>query len=342
MPHTASCQLADGGVIRVRSLVLCALAACCALWFAACATRGPQANEAAVALAPPRASAGPLIALLPPGPEFVLLAQPRALMQAESARALWRTLVTEEREQAFRTRTGVDPREVEELVVIALGAEGYLLLARGAFDADAIVRAAGDRLAVRDVETDEPILRREGLAGVGRYAYAALDPHAILVAKDAEPALLASVLARLSDRQGVPLLETSDAEALYATHGSAPLLLLAPRALALEPGTAVALLMAEERALALSITPSATSLQITIALRGTFPDGIEHNLRSWAHSVGQSDLGRALGLLNFAEHVQIQRAADGVLAHGSIAATDLISGMRLLFFDGMREIFPAD
>ncbi len=263
-------------------------------------------------------------------------------MQVESARALWRTLVTEEREQAFHTRTGVDPRAVDEIAVIAVGADGYLLLARGEFDADAIVRAAGDRLAVRDVDSDDPILRREGLAGVGRYAYAALDEHAILVAKDAEPALVAAVLTRLHDRQAVRLLDTPDAQALHAEHEAAPLLLLAPRPLVLNAENAVALLMEEERALALSITPSEAALEVTIALRGVFPSGIESNLRAWARSVGASDLGRAVGLARFADGIAIQRTNEGVLARGTIASAELIGGVRLLFFDGMREIFPAD
>ncbi len=255
---------------------------------------------------------------------------------------LWRTLVTEDRERAFGERTGVDPRSVEELAVIAVGAEGYLLLARGAFDADAIVRAAGDRLAVPDVASDEPILRREGLAGAGRYAYAALDEHTVLVAKDAEPALIAAVLERLGRAQPVRLLDTPDAKALHAAHRNAPLVLLAPHGLALPPGTAVALLLEEARALALSITPAETALQVAIGLRGTFPDGIEQNLHSWARSVGESDLGRALGLMTFADRLEAQCTKEGVDMRGSIDAAELVSGVRLLFFDGMREIFAGD
>lgn len=272
----------------------------------------------------------------------MLLARPGELMQAESARTLWRTLVTEERERAFVQRTGVDPRLVDELVVIEVGAEGYLLLARGLFDADAIVRAAGDRLAVPDALSEAPIVRREGLTGVGRFAYASLDEHAILVAKDAEPALVAEVLARLADRQRARVLDTPDAQALHATYARAPLLLLAPRPLALAPGTAAAVLMAEARALALGIAPSTRDLQITIAVRGTFPNGIETNLHTWARSVGASDLGRTLGLAAFAENIAIERAKEDIIVRGNVASADLISGVRLLFLDGMREIFPAD
>ncbi len=340
-PAGARPQRSDSGcrVTGQHVAIARALAVFCAFFVVACGAASAHEGNAATVSVTARPSAGPLIALLPPGPELVLCAQPRALLQTDAARLLWRTLVTEEREQAFIVRTGVDPAAVAELVAIAVGEDGYLLLARGDFAADAIVRAAGERLAVRDVESDEPLLRREGLTGTGRFAYAALDDNALLVAKDAPPALVGAVLSRLTDRQAVRLLDTPDADALYTAHSHQPLVLLAPRPLALSPGTPVALLMEEERALLLGVMPDQRALNVAIALRGTFPDGIEQNLRTWASSVGQSDLGRAVGLVAFAERITIQRTPEGVYARGSIDAAQLAQGVRLLFFDGMREIF---
>lgn len=263
-------------------------------------------------------------------------------MQAQAARALWRLLVTEDREAAFRERTGVDPLSVEELVVIEVGERGYLLLARGPFDAEAVVRAAGTRLVVRDVESDAPVLRREGLAGTGRFAYAALDPHALLVAKDTQPALVAAVLGRLDDRKAPRVLDHPDAEALYEKHQNAPLVLLAPRPLTFPPESALSVLLAEERALAIAVEPSDQALHVSLGMRGVFPEGIENNLRTWARSIGATDLGKALGLSEIDQQLGVERVAEGVIMRANVRAADVMSGVRLLFFDGMREIFPAD
>jgi len=264
--------------------------------------------------------------------------RPSALFAHEGARLLWSTLVEPEDEQKFVERTGVDPRTLEELVVFEVGKGGYLLLARGPFAAKDVVLRAADRLALRDVETDEPVLRREGLTGSARYAYAALGAHALLVAKNTAPVLVANVLAHRTDRSLPHAFQTPEAEALYRTHGGALCALFAPRPLELEPGSGAAILLAEERALAATAHPRPGAFGIEIDLRGEFPSGAEHNFTALARSVAQSPLGEMLGLTDIDQSLDVKSAPTGVRLSFEWSAQRLAHGLRALFLDDLRSL----
>lgn len=283
----------------------------------------------------------PLVELIPEGPKWLIQARPRLLAQQEATRTLWRTLVSEERERAFTERTGVDPMQLEELVGIELPPSGYLLVVRGPFDAADVVRRAGERLAVADVRTDQPVVRREGLAGQGRYAYAALAGHTLLVARDAAPQLVARVLARHEARDNAGALDNADAQSLYAEHAASPLVLFAPRPLALEPGTNVALLFARERALAVTVRPTHTTLATGIDMRGEFPPGAENNFRALARSLSSAQLGRALGLSRVPDNMAIRVDEQGSYVTFALEASELVAGVRMLFFDDLKQLFGS-
>lgn len=284
---------------------------------------------------------GPLIDLVPPGPAFLVQARPRILAEQDAARTLWRALVPEDRERAFAERTGVDPLAVDELVAFELPPDGYVLLVRGPFAAAEVVRRAGERLALTDVVSDAPVVRREGLKGQGRFAYAALSDHALLVAKDAPPKLVADLLARRADKKLPRAVETPDARALLAEHAANPFLLLAPQPLALEPGTNVALLFARERALAVTVRPTHASFGVGIDLRGEFPPGADKNFRALAQSLAREPLGRALGLSRVPETMAVRVDAQGAFVTFALDARELVAGVRLLFFDDMKQIFSS-
>lgn len=281
----------------------------------------------------------PLLDLVPEGPSRVLSASPKLLAQAEATRALWRAVVPVEREQAFVTRTAVEPLALDELVIIDLPDEAFLLLARGPFDAPAVVRMAGERLAVPDVSVDKPRMRREGLAGVGRYAFAALDAHSLLVARDAPPELVAQVLARADAPSPHGAFDLPLSADLRREQADAPLVLYELKPLHLPLDTPVGVLLAEQRALAISVKPSADQLDVVVDLRGELPQGAEINLRTWARNIGATDLGRVLGLSRVSEEMAIRVDASGALVRFRVFTADLISGVRILFFDEMRRIF---
>ncbi|HEX5657208.1 MAG TPA: hypothetical protein VFX59_08430 [Polyangiales bacterium] len=309
----------------------------CALIVVACggAQRGGRADE--------DQRLGPLLPLLPSGPSWVIQAHPRALAEQQATLSLWRALVPEDRERAFQERTGVAPLQVDEAVGCELPPHGWLILARGAFDADQVVERAGERLAVPDVRSDEPLKRREGLAGQGRYAYAALSPHVLLVAKDAPPDWLAKLFARrAATLEGRPNAQmpglVDDVGPLLAEHAAEPLLLVAPQPLKLEPGTGVSLLFARERALALTVRPTHETLAVAIDMRGEFPPGAENNLRTLARSLSSTQLGRALGFLRVPETMAVRVDDQGATVTFALLARELVAGVRMMFFDDLRTI----
>lgn len=284
---------------------------------------------------------GPLVELVPVGPAWLVQARPRLLAEQQAALSLWRALVSEERERALADRTGIDPRAIEELVGFELPENGYVLLVRGPFDATEVVIRAGERLALRDVMTDQPLTRREGLAGKGRYAYAALAEHTVLIAKEASPALIAQILARRAHPPEAGMLSGADARALLAEHAASPLALFSPNPLALEPGTNVALLFARERALAVSVRATHAALAVGIDLRGEFPPGAENNFRALAKSLASAQLGRALGLSRVPESMAIRVDQQGAYVTFALAAEELVAGVRMLFFDDLRVLFGS-
>jgi hypothetical protein len=322
-------RLSIGSCLRVRALVL-VLALCSAL--PACGPKAPAATQ------PSAPRVGPLAELLPPGPSPIISARPRELFAHEEVRLLWTTLVDSADERAFVERTGVDPRQLEELVVFEVGKAGYVLLARGPFSAKEVVLRAADRLAMRDVEVDEPVLRREGLTGSARYAYAQLDAQSLLVAKNAAPLLVAAILARRTDRSLPRAFGGPEADALYRSYGSAPCVLFAPRPLELSLGSGAALLLAEEHALAATARPQPGAFRIGIDLRGNFPSGAERNFSALVSSVAQSPLGQLLGLIDIERGLEVKVAATGVHIAFEWPAQRLAQGLRTLFLDDLRTL----
>lgn len=305
------------------------------LLLAACVRRGELAPER-----PPEVHIGPLLQLVPPGlgQAWVVTARPKELAQHASARAVWRAVVEEPREQAFVQRTGVDPLAVEEVVAVEVPPNGYVLLARGPFDAADIVRRAGERIALPDVTSDEPLVRREGLRGDGRYAYVELDSHALLVAKDAPPELLGEFLARRLDAKRPRAFDAHEAHALEMDHAASPLVAYRLSPLAFEQASPIALLFSRQRALALVVKPVEDALYVSLDLRGEFPPGAETNFRTLARSLGQAPLGSALGLARIAEEMSVRLDTHGVLLSTRLDVGEVLSTLRMMLAKEVREL----
>lgn len=290
------------------------------------------------------AHAGPLVGLVPKGPSRLLVARPKQLAESPGMRALWRTLVLEEREQAFVARTGIDLLQLTELVAFEVPPSGYVVLARGPFDAAEVVKRAGQRIAVVEVASDGP-LRREGLRGDGRYAYASLDSHAVLSAKDAPPELIAAILSRSTGTRSTGpqrenALESADGHALLALHHDAPLVLLDLEPLPFEAGTPIALLFARQRSLGLAARPTENKLSLTLDLLGEFPNGAEQNFRNLVRSLQNTALVSALGLSNVADSIEVRAEAQGVRLSTTFEAQLLERALRQLVSAEMRDLVP--
>jgi hypothetical protein len=311
----------------LRRFALIALTMC--LW--ACAGTKP-------APPPQERDIGPLVELLPPGPSPVLVAHPRKLFEHEVVRMLWTTLVSTDDEHSFVERTQVDPRTLDELVIFELPRAGYVLLARGPFSARPVIERAAARFSIPDVNVDEPFFRREGVTGIARYAYAALDAHALLVAKNAPPALVATILARIADPKLPRAFELGDPAALYQETRARDCVLLAPKPLQLAPGGGAALLLAEERALSATAEPEAGALRVEVRLRGDFPAGAEQNFERLVLSVAEAPLGQLLGLADVAHELKIVRTPWGVQVGFRWPAQRLALGLRALFMEDLRSL----
>jgi hypothetical protein len=310
------------------------LLAAALMWVTACGTRSSTLPVAPAVLVP-------LSAYLPPSPEPVLVARPVELFREPATHTLFRALVDAAHEQSFSQRTAVDPRTLEELVVRE-EQTGYLLLARGPFDAASVVQSAGARLAVPDVSTDAPLVRREGLAGRGRWAYAALGAHTVLVAKNVTPQVVGEVIARFQARGQFPVpsaLAEEPARALAARYASAPLVVYAPKPLALQPGTGLALLLAEQRALAAVAEPRGTRIALSVDLRGEFPEGADQNFRTLGRSMASTELMRLLGLDTVLQALEVKQDTGVVQIAGQVEAKGVAQGIRALFFADTRALF---
>lgn len=318
--------------IAGSSLLLRALAA---LLLLSCACAKPAVKSAPSA---PEPEVGPLLELLPPGPEQIALLRPRVLFEQQVVQLLWSTLVEPARERAFVERTGVDPRQLDELVAFELPNSGYVVLARGQLNARDIVKRAGERLVLLDVNSDQPVVRREGLSGAARYAYAALDGRSLLVAKNAPPQVVGALLARCRDKTLPRAIDSTDARALYQAYGTQAAVLFAPRPLALPPTSGAGLLLSEESALAVTALPQSASLQLQIVLRGVFPPGAEANFRQLVLNVAHAPLGQLLGLGEIENDLRIVQSETGVEVAFSWPAQRLALGLRTLFMDELNEL----
>ena len=316
------------GVLRILSLI--ALTLCLA-----CTPKPAPASVSAV----PETHVGPLHHLVTPGVSLVLVAQPKVLAESPAMRALWRSMVFEDREREFVARTGVEPLEVTELVVLEVPPKGYVLMARGPFLADEVVRRAGTRIAVLDVTSDAPVVRREGLRGDGRYTYVGLDTHAVLAAKDAPPELIGEILERTRNPRAPSAFDAPDAHALESAHAGAPLMVLRLTPITFQPGTPIALLFARQRALAVAIRPAGTELAISVDLRGEFPPGAETNFRTLVNSMGKAPLGASLGLSTVAETMGVRVDEQGVLLTANLETAPLEGTLKVMFAKEMRELF---
>ena len=65
------------------------------------------------------------------------------------------------------------------------------------------------------------------------------------------------------------------------------------------------------------------------------------NLRALARSLASAELGRAFGLSRVPETMAIRVDDQGALITFALDARELIAGVRMLFFDDMRQLFGA-
>ncbi|HEY8429817.1 MAG TPA: hypothetical protein VIL20_15640 [Sandaracinaceae bacterium] len=277
--------------------------------------------------------------LVPAGSTLVVTARPAELWANDATARVVAALFPADQLDRFSQRTGVDPRELSELVV-AEHPDGRVVLARGPFDAELAVREAGERMAPLESSVDEPLVRRAGFLGARRIDVAALDEHAVGWV-DGTPQLAARVFAMA--RQPPPArrhaLAGEGASALRARFGDAPFALFAPRPLGLPLDTGVGMLLARQRLLAAAARVTEDgALRVDADFRGEFPTSAHDNFRTLARSLAETDLGAALGLREALPSLRIEADDTRVALSARFDPAILASGLRAVLVAEIREL----
>ncbi len=305
--------------------------------FAAMASGCGGAASAPAARPQPR-SLGALVTLTPADSTLLEVARPAELFASDATRRVVSAVLPPEQLDSFAERTGVDPRELTELVFAETPA-GRVVLARGPFDAAFAVREAGERMAPIESSAERPV-RRVGLLGERRVDLAALDD-GVVSWVEGTPQLAAAVLAaarRPPERREHPLRGTLLRD-LRRGAGRAPLVVYAPQPLGLPLDSGVGVLLARERALAATMRPTdAGALDVGADMRGEFPPGAQDNFRALARSLAESDLGAALGARDALHTLRITAEETRVALHAELDPGLLASGLRALFVAELREL----
>ncbi len=286
---------------------------------------------------------GPLPFLIPEGAEVVVTARPAELMEAPATRTVVDAVFDADQRDAFARRTGVEPHEVEELVV-AEYEDGFAIIARGPWSARDVVLATESRMSSVEVRADAPFVRRMGFLGAERRDVTAIADHVVLFTS-ALPDVTATILSRVRNGrfpQGHAALATPDLRALVERHASAPLALYVPAPLALPPELGIGMLLARQRALAAVATPAGPpDVAIGVQLVGEFPSTAQENFETLITSVAEQDLGAALGMREALPTLTVRVGENSVLMGLELRAESLSLGLRTLFGGEIAELLEA-
>lgn len=311
----------------------------------ASACGGAPAREART---PVRASwEGPLTALAPDAARLVVVARPRELWDAPATRRVIESLAPDDRLETYRQHTGIDPRDLDELVWAELEG-GSVLAVRGPFRAPLAVAEMGRRMLPMESSADAPFVRRGGHYHGARRDLIALSDHTLLVVTGA-PALTEAILRRAREAGRSPEApgaardprggELRPVAVLQGAHADAPVIAIAPEPLRLPPGSGVALLLAREEALAIAAWPADDgAIRLALDLRGEFPPAADENFRALAASLAQSDLGASLGMRDALPTLSVESGDRAVVLRASVPAPALAAGLRVLFDAEIAEL----
>jgi hypothetical protein len=272
----------------------------------------------------------------------VLLARPKALLEAASSRRVITSVVPDAQLERFAQHTGVDPRRVIEAVWVE-HPEGRMMIVRGDLDASLAVREAGERMAPLEASVEAPTVRRAGFLGPRRLELAALGTDTVLWV-EGTPQLAAYVLAsarRPPDRRR-HALEGDRLGDLRAAHDEAHAVLLVPVPLGLPLETGIGILLAQEEALAAAAYPVEDAVRVVVDLRGEFPEGAEQNFRAFVGALAESPLGEVAGVNDALGSLRIQSEEERVVLQLDLDPAQLSRGLRVLLLAELPELLADE
>lgn len=289
---------------------------------------------------------GALTDLLPEDPKLVVMARPRELFGDPTSRLVIDAIIPDDRFENYRQHTGIDPRELDELVWAELD-EGSLCVIRGPFNAPLAVAEMGRQMLPLESSSEEPFLRRGGHYAGARRDLMSLS-NETLVAVTGAPPLSRELLERIaSDQRDLDARRDPSNPAIASGSGfngwrgdrDAPFIVVVPGPLGLPADSGVGLLLARERTLTVSVTPDgAGAVLLQIDLEGEFPPGADRNFRALAESLAATDLGAALGMRDALSSLSIAADDAHVSLRAMLPARVLAAGLRVLFQAEITEL----
>ncbi|MCA9600716.1 MAG: hypothetical protein R3A78_06730 [Polyangiales bacterium] len=301
-----------------------------ALWFLAVVTGcgGAQHTDAARPLPPFDA-----LCALPTGATTVARLEPDAVMADPGLRALLDVVVPRRRESLVRARFGFALGEAKEIVWASYDGGELLLVTLDGAAADAVRAGA----AHMDVErsSDAPVTRRGGFSGKVPRELVAIREHTLVVGSGDLTPLYDLLRTEFELREGAESTACMGAipEDLPARGAGsvAPFTVWWPEPLALPEDAPIALLLAEERSMRVTLRPAGEQAIVHVTLRGAFPRTAPDNFRALVAAVASSSFARLFGLERLPETLEVQSAPGGIELEARVLSDKVADGLRTAF-----------
>lgn len=294
----------------------------------------------------------PLVSITPAaGLDSLVDVRPRDLLAHPELLPLVTQVIPEAQLQMFASRHGgVDPRQLEDLVVASYGAS-TLVLAQGDFDPARLERAFADRTTARTGRfVDRPggplstIVRVEGDIVSDHLAAVFFGRRVVGVELHAQPGragpLRVSELFALHKLQRAhPVFESPPLDVAAKTLGDAPLRIFYPGPFEGESAKGLAGLLQAATAVAIAVRPhvhdgsdpNLASIDVMIDLFGAWNDDAASAGQRFAaalESVGRSDLGRLCGVHEPIRGPVLKTSPTVLSVYVVLDASRIASGLR--------------
>lgn len=270
----------------------------------------------------------------------VWVLHPHELFDSPAFMAVLGPVLSSEGLAEYEKKIGVTLRSIHELVV-ASNDERVLVLARGPFDAHAVVRRAGERMVDLERQRDAPLTYRRGYLGSHLWDVHVLRDDALVGERSRTEAPTPSRPTLAAPRRVDSVFVSAPAAPLLDIHGGAPVAGYVLKHIELPEELSARQLLARQRALALSVRAlDAKRLEFVVTMLGVFPDWARRAFAAWVGKVALSPIGRFLGLPDgVIEDVKVEASAEErVELRVTLDADRLGLGLRRAFISGIEEL----
>lgn len=316
-------------------LIGIALIAVSGLCVGGCGGSAPSVNTGTLDRVPERVEQ-----LMPEGASLLVSLHPRRMRQDPALREMVESISGPGFLASIEARTGVDLLDLERLALGVYG-DDTLVIGRSPHAAADIVTVLGMRMNGVLSSSDSPP-RRVGFMHGQLWHAAALNDRTFAVAiGDGEmlPELFARVRAGRWEEGSRGATQVDDVQRAVERHARGPVEFVLPEPLQLPENSPIGLVLAQERAMSLSLrAEEASHMVVEMGIIGEFPEHAERNLRQWVSSMAETELGTLLGLQLGIDSLRVQVAAGDAWVQIRLPAQALSRGLRVLFGAELEEI----